>query len=180
MNPSTIAKVPEGSVGTGLVTRRIGPRDYGELMRPALSDMRAAPYGIVVRATLQGSTQLLVVRLRGGRSADGLVSVLDDLATQGIMQIADMEILSRDGDRNTAVAIMVVEHLWPARLVDALAGANAELVTDPELPSLPRRQPPPAERLARIQELNELRRMGTLTETEFATAKRDLLSPKES
>jgi hypothetical protein len=119
---------------------------------------------------------VLVVRLHGGRSPDGLVSVLDDLASEGILRIADMEILSRDGDRNTAVAVVVVEHLWPARLVQALAGANAELVTDTELPSLRRRQPPTAERLSQIQELNELRRVGTLTEAEFATAKRDLLS----
>jgi hypothetical protein len=119
---------------------------------------------------------VLVVRLHGGRSPDGLVSVLDDLASEGILRIADMEVLSRDGDRNTAVAVVVVEHLWPARLVAALAGANAELVTDTELPSLRRRQPPTAERLSQIQELNELRRRGTLTEAEFATAKRDLLS----
>jgi hypothetical protein len=129
-----------------------------------------------VNPTLRGSTQVLVVRLRGGRSPDGLVSVLDDLASEGILRIADMEILSRDGDRDTAVAVVVVEHLWPARLVEALAGANAELVTDTELPSLRRRQPPTTERLSQIQELNELRSMGTLTEAEFATAKRDLLS----
>lgn len=119
---------------------------------------------------------MLVVRLHGGRSPDGLVSVLDDLASEGILRIADLEILSREGDRKTAVAVVVVEHLWPARLVEALTGANAELVTDTELPSLQRRQLPTAERLSQIQELNELRRMGTLTEAEFATAKRDLLS----
>jgi hypothetical protein len=120
------------------------------------------------------SRQTLLVRLHDGPSADAVVAVLDDLAQERILRIAELEVLPKNDDRETDVAVLVVEHLWPARLEAALAGANAELVTDPEPPSV--RAVPAADRLAQVQELNELRRIGTLTEAEFATAKRELLT----
>jgi len=126
-------------------------------------------------ALVSSATQVLVIRLSRARSAEVIVSVLDDLARDGILRICDLEVLSRNDDRRSAVAIVVVEHLWPARLQAALSEANAQLVADTELPSLRRGEATTARRLARIQELNELRRVGTLTEGEFATAKRELL-----
>jgi len=119
-------------------------------------------------ALVSSATQVLVIRLSRARSAEVIVSVLDDLARDGILRICDLEVLSRNDDRRSAVAVVVVEHLWPARLQAALSEAN-------EQPSLRRGEATTARRLARIQELNELRRVGTLTEGEFATAKRELL-----
>jgi vacuolar-type H+-ATPase subunit I/STV1 len=126
-------------------------------------------------SVLRGTTQTLVIRLRRGRSAEAIIAVLDDLARDGILRVADLEVLSREDDRKAAVAVVVVEHLWSARLQAALAEANAELIAEPEPPSLSRRELSSGDRLAQIERLNELRRMGTLTEGEFALAKRSLL-----
>jgi hypothetical protein len=127
-------------------------------------------------STLAGSTQALVIRLKRQRSADVVISVLDGLARDGILRICNLEVLSSDDDRRPAVAIVVVEHLWAKRLNAALSEADAELIADPEPPNFRRRALPTADGLAQIQKLNELRRLGILTESEFAGAKRELLS----
>jgi len=124
---------------------------------------------------LRGSVQTLVIRLKRGHSAEAVVAVLDDLSREGILRVADLEVLFRQGDSRSAVAVVVVEHLWSARLQDALLEANAELIADLPPPYLQRPDPAAADRLAQIEKLDGLRRVGTLTEFEFATAKRALL-----
>src|SRR5207244_13377874 len=58
----------------------------------------------------------------------------------------------------------------------ALAEVQAEMVSDLETPKANRDSGPGPAQLHQIERLNQMRRIGTLTEAEFARAKRDVLN----
>lgn len=119
-------------------------------------------------------TQTLVIRTTRNRSLDPIINALGDLSEQRMIRIVDLRILAGD-PRGTAFAV-TIQHLWWPRVLEALDEAHAELVSDAQIPkavgSFSSSRPP----LVQLKELNELRRVGTLTEGEFASAKRTLLS----
>ena len=102
-----------------------------------------------------------------------MISALTDLTEQRVLRIVDVHTLGPDSDGS--VAAITVEHLWWSRLVRGLADADAELVSDLETPRPNKTGLPSEEQLRQIRQLDEMRRIGTLTEGEFARAKRGLL-----
>lgn len=117
--------------------------------------------------------QTLLVRLTGSRAIQPVISALNDLTEQRVLRIVDVRSLGPDPAGS--IAAITVEHLWWSRLVRSLADAKAELVSDLETPKPNKTGLPSEEQLRQIEQLNQMRRVGTLTEAEFARAKRGLL-----
>lgn len=124
-------------------------------------------------ATADPYSQTLVVRVEGDSPLDRVLVALTDLADQRILRVTDLRLLAKDADG--AVAAVSVEHIWWSRLIRALSTAKAELISELEPPKTNGRRPLDSAQLSQIVELNELRRVGTLTEAEFAVAKHMLL-----
>src|SRR5438132_7414879 len=110
----------------------------------------------------------------GAARAEPVISALKDFAELRVLRIVDARILA--ADINGSLAAVTVEHLWWDRLSGALAEVQAEMLSDLETPKFdPDSGPGPAQ-LHQIERLNQMRSIGTLTEAEFAQAKRDVLN----
>lgn len=117
--------------------------------------------------------QTLVVRIWDQRPLAPIIAALSEFTEQRVLRIVDAKILARD--RTGSVAAVTVEHIWWSRLSAALSDACAELVSDLETPKNNVDIGPGPEQIRQIEQLNEMRKIGTLTEAEFARAKRKLL-----
>jgi hypothetical protein len=118
--------------------------------------------------------QTLIIRMTGPRALEPVISALNEFTELRVLRIVDARIL--DGDTSGSIAAVTVEHLWWHRLSGALAGVHAEMVSDLETPKANLESGPGPAQLDQIERLNQMRRIGTLTEAEFARAKRDVLS----
>jgi hypothetical protein len=118
--------------------------------------------------------QTLIIRMAGSRALDPIISALNEFTELRLLRIVDARIL--DGDLGGSFVAVTVEHLWWSRLSEALADVQAEMVSDLETPKAKRDGGPGPDQLRQIERLNEMRRIGTLTEAEFAQAKRDVLN----
>lgn len=117
--------------------------------------------------------QTLVVRIRDQRPLAPIIAALNEFTEQRVLRIVDAQILARD--INGSIAAVTIEHVWWSRLAEALAAACAELVTDLETRKNNRDAGLGPDQIRQIERLNEMRKIGTLTEAEFAQAKRELL-----
>jgi len=118
--------------------------------------------------------QTLIIRMTGQPVLESVISALNDFTELRVLRIVDARIL--DADINGSIAAVTVEHLWWDRLSGALAEVQAEMVSDLETPKANRDSGPGPAQLHQIERLNQMRRIGTLTEAEFARAKRDVLN----
>jgi len=112
--------------------------------------------------------------MTGQPALEPVISALNDFTELRVLRIVDARILAPD--INGAFAAVTVEHLWWDRLSGALAEVQAEMVSDLETPKANRDSGPGPAQLYQIERLNQMRRIGTLTEAEFARAKRDVLN----
>src|SRR5438132_5689826 len=108
----------------------------------------------------------------GQPALEPVISALKDFAELRVLRIVDARILA--ADINGSLAAVTVEHLWWDRLSGALAEAQAEMVSDLETPKVSSDRGPGPAQLHQIERLNQMRSIGTLTEAEFAQAKRDV------
>ena len=112
--------------------------------------------------------------MTGQPALEPVISALNDFAELRVLRIVDARILA--ADINGSLAAVTVEHLWWDRLSGALAEVQAEMVSDLETPKANPESGPGGAQLDQIERLNQMRRIGTLTESEFARAKRDVLN----
>ena len=105
-----------------------------------------------------------------------MIAALNEFTEQRVLRIVDIQMLARDG--NGSIAAVTIEHIWWSRLSEALAGACAELVSDLETPKHTLTGGPGPEQIQQVLELNEMRKVGILTEGEFTQAKRRLLEQR--
>ena len=145
----------------------VSASDTGALPRPerTLAAVIAAPYRY---------RQTLIIRMTGQPELEPVISALNDFTELRVLRIVDARILA--ADINGSIAAVTVEHLWWDRLSWALAEVQAEMVSNFETPKANRDSGPGPAQLDQIERLNQMRRIGTLTEAEFARAKRDMLS----
>jgi hypothetical protein len=118
--------------------------------------------------------QTLIIRITGQRALEPVISALNEFTELRVLRVVDARIL--DADLSGSIAAVTVEHLWWDRLSGALADAQAEMVSDLETPKANPESGPGVAQLDQIERLNQMRRIGTLTESEFARAKRDVLN----
>jgi hypothetical protein len=118
--------------------------------------------------------QTLIIRITGQRELEPVISALNEFTELRVLRVVDARIL--DGDVSGSIAAVTVEHLWWDRLSGALADVHAEMVSDLETPKANQENGPGYARLDQIERLNQMRRIGTLTESEFDRAKRDVLN----
>ncbi len=112
--------------------------------------------------------------MTGQPALEPVISALTEFTELRVLRIVDARILA--ADINGSLAAVTVEHLWWDRLSGALAEVQAEMVSDLETPKANRDSGPGPAQLHQIERLNQMRRIGTLTEAEFARAKRDVLN----
>jgi hypothetical protein len=134
----------------------------------------ARTYAAAVAVAPYRYRQTLVVRILDQRPLASIIAALNDFTEQQLLGIVDAQIVA--GDSNGTIAAVTVEHLWWSRLSEALGAAGAELVSDLESPKSSVDGGPGPEQIRQIHQLNEMRRIGILTEAEFADAKRKLLA----
>lgn len=117
--------------------------------------------------------QTLVIRINGQGSLDPIIAALNEFTEERLLRIVDARIMA--GEPNDSVATVTVEHLWWNRLAQAISDVEGDLLSDLETPKPVEDSWPGPERLRQIELLNQMRRVGTLTEAEFGRAKRELL-----